>query len=65
MPKRKGYPLEPSDLSRCVKLLERAPEMRQLSSQNESNFSHLAKMVEHWDELERLLNEEKGSGKMP
>ena len=65
IPKRKSYPLDPSDLSRCVKLLERVPKMRDHIYNMKEISPIWAKLVEHWDELERLLNEEKGSGRCP
>ena len=62
-PRRKSYPLDPGDLSRCVKLLERVPEMRNYLYKMKAVSPIWRKLVEHWDELERLLNEEKGSGR--
>lgn len=65
IPRCKSYPLDPSDLSRCVKLLERVPKMRDYLYKMKEISPIWAKLVEHWDELERLLNEEKGSGRCP
>ena len=63
IPRRKSYPLDPSDLSRCIKLLERAPEMRNYLHKMKAISPIWAKLVEYWDEVERLFNEEKGSGR--
>ena len=65
IPRRKSYPFDPSDLSRCVKLLERVPKMRDYLYKMKDISPIWAKLVEHWDELERLLNEEKDSGRCP
>ncbi|THA10474.1 hypothetical protein [Rodentibacter pneumotropicus] len=65
VPRRKHYPLDPSDLSRCVKLLVRVPEMRNYLYKMKAISPIWTKLVEHWDELERLLNEEKGTGRYP
>ncbi|HHF4539203.1 TPA: hypothetical protein ACPPHA_001465 [Haemophilus influenzae] len=47
IPRRKSYPFDPSDLSRCVKLLERVPKMRDYLYKMKEISPIWAKLVEH------------------
>lgn len=53
---RSGHPHDPSDLGRCIRLLELFPEYR--ARLNEMRFVSpvWAQLVDHWDELETLYN---------
>lgn len=53
------HPLDPDDLTRCIKLLERCPELAQVFREKMPEVSDVwAKLVEHWDELVATLDEE-------
>lgn len=52
-------PLDPGDLARCVKLLERCPELVPGFREKMPKVSgEWARLVEHWDELVSLLDSE-------
>ena len=59
-----GHPADPSDFGRCYRLLERNPELK-------ANIGRLKKfkgwqpLIENWDELVRLWEEESPSGRCP
>ncbi|OOF86732.1 hypothetical protein BKG93_02405 [Rodentibacter ratti] len=61
VPRGKNYPHDPSDLARCIKLLERIPEMNNHLYKMKQVSPIWENLVEHWAELEQLFNEEKGS----
>ncbi|OOF59316.1 hypothetical protein [Rodentibacter myodis] len=65
VPRGKHYPRDPSDLARCIKLLERVPEMNYHLNKMKRVSPIWEKLVEHWAELESLFKEEKGSGRCP
>jgi hypothetical protein len=55
-----GYstPRDPSDFYRCYKLLKAVPEFRNRIKEVGEQFPHWKPLVENWDELEVLLEEE-------
>lgn len=53
-----AYPLDPSDLGRCVRLLDRFPEWSTRISEMASHGPIWAVLAEHWDELVALYREE-------
>lgn len=53
------HPLDPSDLGRCVKLLEACPELVDGFKDKMPKVSPVwARLVEHWDELVAMLDDE-------
>lgn len=53
------HPWDPSDLGRCIKLLERCPELDLGFREKMPKVSSVwASLVEHWDELAALLEDE-------
>jgi hypothetical protein len=66
-----GYPHDPADLGRCLRLIKRVPEVRERVDQLAKENKHWAKLAPRWDELAALMEEEcgisgeKGSGKAP
>lgn len=51
-------PADPSDFKRCVDLLNAVPEFRERLSVMKGVSKSWSILVDHWDELEALLNEE-------
>ena len=56
----KRYPLDPSDLGRCVRLLVLVPEWRLRMGEMAEHCAVWAALVEAWDELTDLILEEVG-----
>lgn len=52
-----SYPLDGSDLGRCLKLLEKAPELRERLYEMAGLNQYWAALVARWDELERVARE--------
>lgn len=52
------HPHDPSDFNRCVELLKAVPSFRERLDLMKGVSNKWAVLVEHWDELENLLNEE-------
>lgn len=52
------HPLDPSDFNRCVGLLNNVPSFRSKLEIMKLVSKQWAILVDHWDELETLLNEE-------
>lgn len=52
------HPRDPSDFKRCVDLLNAVPTFRITLDVMKQVSKQWAVLVEHWDELETLLNEE-------
>lgn len=52
------YPHDSGDFRRCVELLKRVPEARRHLPLMADVSPQWAAIVSHWDELERLLEEE-------
>lgn len=59
------YPLDPSDFGRCLGLLKAAPELRAKLPMLRGRSREWTALVDHWDELESLYNEELPSGRAP
>lgn len=59
------HPLDGSDLNRCVKLLRQVPEMREHLSIMRPVSKYWEVLVDHWDELEELLDNELIANKKP
>lgn len=53
------HPHDPSDLSRCIALLDNVPSFRTKLDIMKSISPYWAVLVENWAELETLLREEK------
>lgn len=62
-----NYPYDPADLRRCMQLLEQCPELKSCLPRVAAAGPVWAEYVERWDELTRMLKQEKagGSGKAP
>lgn len=59
--KGEGYhPLDPSDLNRCIMLLEAIPEIREEFPRIAKTTKAWARVIEHWDELVELFHSEVG-----
>jgi hypothetical protein len=54
------YPRDPSDLSRCAKLLERIPEWKPRISEMAKHGAIWKALVARWDELVAALKDEVG-----
>lgn len=52
------HPHDPADFERCVGLLNAVPEFRARLGQMKAVSKHWAVLVDHWDVIETLLNEE-------
>lgn len=51
------HPLDPSDFKRCIGLLNHVPEFRSKINIMKDVSPCWAILVEHWDELESMINE--------
>ena len=58
-------PYDPSDFRRCLRLLAVMPEWRARLPEVAAKYPTWAGLVEHWDELEALYEEEAPSGVAP
>ncbi|QIM63932.1 hypothetical protein A1D29_10450 [Pasteurellaceae bacterium Orientalotternb1] len=65
IPNRTGYPSDPSDLRRCLQLLEIAPELRQSLDKLTPISPVWAEIVKNWDALEASYRTEEQQNKMP
>lgn len=54
----KSHPFDPSDLKRCVILLDKIPELRDSLHIMRSVSKQWDVLIENWDELERSLKSE-------
>lgn len=54
----KQHPLDSSDFNRCVQLLNQVPELREHLSLMRPLSQYWEVLVDHWQELETLLNNE-------
>lgn len=54
------HPLDPSDLRRCLLLLQASPETRARLPEMNAVSPEWRGLVERWDELERMFLEEAG-----
>jgi hypothetical protein len=62
---RVGIPHDPDDFMRCHRLLEEFPAWRARLPEVAARHPEWIKLVEHWDELDALRQEEIPSGKGP
>ncbi|MNL49171.1 hypothetical protein D3C87_1720820 [compost metagenome] len=53
-------PADPADLGRCLRLLERFPEWKSRTPELASISKRWAKIIPHWNEAARLMDEEVG-----
>ena len=53
-----SHPVDPSDLRRCVLLLDAVPTLRPLLPYMAEVSAEWAALVDHWDELEATLRRE-------
>lgn len=58
-------PADPSDFKRCLDLIEAVPALRSHLDKVAKTEPAWARIVEKWDELERIYREEQPSGKAP
>jgi hypothetical protein len=56
------YPLDPSDLGRCLRLLELFPEWKPRMGEMARYSAQWAALVERWDELAEMMADEVGIG---
>lgn len=54
------HPYDPDDFKRCVKLLRWSPEVRERFGEMRTASRQWARLVDHWDEIERTFVEEVG-----
>jgi hypothetical protein len=64
-PGRYSYPLDPSDLHRCIKLLNIMPGWKDRLHEMACAGPEWAALIVHWSMLETMLNEELSSGSAP
>lgn len=55
-----GYPLDPADLNRCIKLVDSAPEVKEAFHAIASLSPEWAAIIENWDELRQMFIDEVG-----
>lgn len=60
MPSDGSYPLDPSDLGRCLRLLELFPEWKPRMGEMARYSEQWAALVERWDELAEMMADEVG-----
>lgn len=56
-----AYPLDPSDLGRCLRLLDKFPEWRSRLTEMARYDKIWAAYSERWDDLQKLFIQEVGS----
>lgn len=57
-----SFPLDPSDLGRCLRLLELFPEWKPRMGEMARYSAQWAALVERWDELAEMMADEVGIG---
>lgn len=60
-----SYPLDPSDFGRCYRFLKAVPEARDNLHKLKDSGAVWSAYVDHWDEMERLYEEEQPTGSAP
>ena len=60
-----AHPHDPADLGRCLRLLAKVPLWALRIPEMAEHAPAWAALVEHWDELAKLLAEELGEGWQP
>lgn len=63
--KARFHPLDPADFERCIKLLEAVPELRENLIVMKDVSLKWATLIDHWDELENLYNQERNQRSAP
>ncbi len=61
----KSFPHDPSDLGRCLRLLDKVPEWKPRMNEMAVVSPYWSALVENWTELEKLWTDEAASGKAP
>jgi hypothetical protein len=56
----RSHPHDPSDIGRCFRLLKLVPSWRRRLSEMRRVSPAWRALVKHWDELERMMDEEVG-----
>ncbi len=56
------YPLDPDDFGRCYRLLQRIPEWRERLPEVAARYPDWCGLVDAWDELTALYEQEVGTG---
>lgn len=59
------HPSDPSDFKRCMKLLDQVPEFRERLNEMKEVSEVWSKLVDNWDEFERLYYKECDTGMCP
>jgi hypothetical protein len=62
---RNFHPADPSDFGRCYRFLRAVPEARDNLHRLKDSGAVWAAYVDHWDEMERLYEEEMPTGRAP
>src|SRR5579859_7188134 len=60
-----AYPRDPSDLGRCIRLLDLEPSFRDRIKEMSRYSPEWKRLTDHWQELEDLYRKEEPSGKAP
>jgi len=58
-------PSDPADFKRCMQLLNQVPEFRERLSEMKEVSEVWGKLVDNWDEFEKLYYEECDTGRCP
>ena len=62
---RAAIPYDPADFGRCYRLLKAFPDWRVRMSEMGERIPEWKELATHWDELERLFEEESANGDCP
>lgn len=60
-----AHPHDPSDLGRCIRLLDAVPELRERLDKMKTTGKEWAALVDNWEELTELYHQEFPSGSAP
>ena len=61
----KAHPYDPADIGRCFRMLDRFPELRENLHLMKKASPVWEKLIDRWDDLRALYNEEFPTGKAP
>lgn len=64
-PQRKDHPYDPDDIGRCFRFLDRFPDLKRNLPLMKTVSPVWERLVDHWDELRALWDEESPSGRCP